>query len=65
MQEKSSIDFKKQWSSAVDTVTDYVWRNDDRACGIGVGLTIGALLAILLGLACHATDHAFLTFLSQ
>jgi hypothetical protein len=63
MQEKSSTDSKKQWPSALDIIADHVWRNDDWACGIGVGLTIGALLAILLGVACYSTDHAFLTSL--
>jgi hypothetical protein len=44
----------------IDRLARLLWKNSDWVCGIGVGMVIGALLSLVFGMACFATDHAFM-----
>lgn len=55
----------ERYRQVFDFITQFITKNDDWTAGIGVGMVIGTLLALLLGMACFATDHALIHSLHQ
>jgi len=51
MQEKSNAEIKTEQTerrSALETTSQYIWRNVDFACGIGVGLALAAFVFLII-----------------
>jgi len=51
MQEKSRKQAKEQWTTALDSFTDYVWKHDDIVASVGLALVI----VLLFKLTCVLT----------
>ena len=50
--EKSNIQ-KSKLGSALDSSCDNIWKHNDFACGVGVGLAVAAILFLVMHLYCY------------